>query len=77
MISARIASARPVAARAKGGSRLLGDHTGNKLVRKRVILSPVVRYGSDISFEFIVVADKWWRTTGGGGRRCGVYIPVF
>jgi hypothetical protein len=26
--------------------------------------------------EFIVAADKWWRTTGGVRRRCGVYNSV-
>jgi hypothetical protein len=46
------------------------------LVWERIILSPAVRYGSDRSVEFIVAADKRWRTTGGVGRRCGVYNSV-
>jgi hypothetical protein len=46
------------------------------LVRDRVVLSPVARYGGNRSVEFIVAADKQWRTTGGVRRRCGVYSSV-
>jgi hypothetical protein len=46
------------------------------LVQERVVLRPEARYGGDRSIKFIVAADKRWRTTGGVGRRCGVYSSV-
>jgi hypothetical protein len=46
------------------------------LVWERVVLSPAARYGGDRSVEFVVAADKQWRTTGGVRRRCGVYSSV-